>query len=213
MTDRLLEIYSQIPACSVFADIGCDHGYISLAMISNKKCNSVIIADVSEKCLEKAKKLLSAYIEQGSVSAFVADGFKGLPKCDTALIAGMGGEEIVSILKSAESLPKTLVLQPMKNVDKVRRTLIELGFKVEKDYVFFAEEKFYDLIVAVKGEDGLTSEEIEFGRTNLLSPSQAFRERIKKQINGLDERINNPDIPDEVKKRAKLEREKLEKYV
>jgi tRNA (adenine22-N1)-methyltransferase len=57
MTDRLEKIYAKIPFCKVFADIGCDHGYISKAMLDGKKCERVIISDVSENCLEKPSRV------------------------------------------------------------------------------------------------------------------------------------------------------------
>ena len=56
---------------------------------------------------QKAEQLLAPYIEQGRAVSVVADGFNGLPDSDVGLVAGMGGEEICSILKNAKSLPKT----------------------------------------------------------------------------------------------------------
>ena len=105
MTDRLEKIFSIIPECEVFADIGCDHGYMAEAMLTRDKAKKVIIADISEKCLQKAKDLLYPYIKSGRAISVVANGFIGLPNSDVALIAGMGGEEICAILKGASHLP------------------------------------------------------------------------------------------------------------
>lgn len=213
MTKRLEKIFSDIPVCEVFADIGCDHGYISKRMLDSGKCKKVILSDVSEKCLKKAEKLLSTYIKDGFATAVVSDGFDNISYCDVALIAGMGGEEIINILKKSKFLPKKLVLQPMKNCDKVRKALISLGYKIEKDFVFFAEEKFYDLIVCTVGKDELSADEIEFGRTNLIQKNEAFYDRIKTNICAIEMRIQNPDMPKNLVEEGEKEIERLKRYV
>ena len=131
MTERIRKIVAEIPSSRIFGDIGCDHGYAAEYMLKTGKCKVAIISDISEKCLDKARKLLKKYEEKGRVKSVVTDGFTGLPKLDTALIAGMGGEEIVAIMKNAEELPENLVLQPMKNCDKVRVFAVCAGYRIE----------------------------------------------------------------------------------
>lgn len=213
MTDRLNEIYSALPECKVFADIGCDHGYVAKAMLDGKKCREVIISDVSAKCLEKAEKLLYAYIKAGKARSVVSDGFEKIDLCDLALIAGMGGEEIIKIISNAKSLPDNLVLQPMKNVDKVRKFVVEKGYKIEKDYVFKAEDKFYDLILIKKGRDVLTDEEIEFGRTNIILRQTAFIERILLEIKKCEKLLASGKITGEPLSAMKERLVRIKKYV
>lgn len=153
MTGRLTEIFSKIDECTVFADVGCDHGYVAKEMLRRKKCKKAIISDVSAKCLNKAEELLRKEIDSGVAVSVVSDGFEKLPECDLALVAGMGGEEIVSILEKAPFFPQKLVLQPMKNADKVRAALIKFGYKILIDYTFFSGGKYYDLIKAEKGKE------------------------------------------------------------
>ena len=212
MTERLTIIYNEIPKCEIFADIGCDHGYIAKAMLDGGKADKVIVSDISEKCLNKARKLLKYYIENGRAESVVSDGFDRISKCSVALIAGMGGEEIISIMEKAEILPENLIIQPMKNCDKARYRAVELGYKIEKDFVFKAGGKFYDLIVLVKGEDFLTEEEAEFGRTNVIEPRSDFIEMVKFRMEQCEKFLEN--IPDgERKKELLLQVEKLKKYV
>ncbi len=211
MTDRLEKIFSVIPSCEVFADIGCDHGYMAYAMLTREKAKKVIIADISDKCLQKAKDLLYPYINSGRAISVVANGFMGVPDSDVGLVAGMGGEEICTILKSASFLPNTLVLQPMKNTDKVRLSLIELGYKIEKDYVFKSANKFYDIILAVKGVDTLTDQEIEFGRDNLRDKSDDFIEFISQKLIRLDSILAGEGISDADREKMLKLKEKLQK--
>lgn len=222
MTSRLEEIFSVIPKCEVFADIGCDHGLISREMLKKGKCENVVFSDVSEKCLEKARSLLSEYIAEGKATGIVSDGFanfydKDIPvKVDCALIAGMGGEEIIGILCNAEKknypLPQTLVLQPMKNCDKVRRFVIDSGYKIEKDYVFIAGGKYYDVILLKKGKDFLTEEEIKYGRDNVKNRAPDFIKRIRERKLLLKKLTESESTGSAAKLAAERELKELEKY-
>ena len=213
MTDRLNLILSRIPKCKVFADIGCDHGYISKSMLDSGKCERVVFSDVSEKCLEKARILLRKEVEDGLAIAVVGDGFKGVCKVDCALIAGMGGEEIVKILDECKNLPEKLVLQPMKNCDKVRVALMRLGYAIIEDFVFFAEGKYYDLISCEKGVDELTEDEIEFGRTNIIERGADFIARLKLNVESLKKILLNADVKPSVKLEIENKIKRLERYV
>ena len=213
MNKRLEEIFSVIPECKVFADIGCDHGLMTKAMLESGKCDSAIISDVSAKCLLKAQELLKDYIDGGRVTSVVSDGFDNLPPCDLALIAGMGGEEIVSILTKADFLPDKLVLQPMKNADKLRRIAISLGYAIKRDYVFYTGGIFYDLITLEKGEDFLTEDEAEFGRDNLKSDNEDFKKLIKIKVEKVNAYLKNPALSEQVRREMQGELLRLRKYV
>ncbi len=213
MTERLNIIFEQIPSCEVFADIGCDHGYIALAMLKSQKAQKVIISDISAKCLQKAEQLLGAYIDKGLATSVVSNGFEKVEYCDVALIAGMGGEEICDIIKSCKNLPQKLILQPMKNTDKVRVCAVKIGYKIQKDFIFKSADKFYDLITLVKGEDSLTEQEIEFGRDNLKDKSEHFMEFIAQKIERINGFLNNPKLSNSDRQKMLNLKEKLQKYV
>ncbi len=185
MTKRLETIFANIPPCKSFADVGCDHGFIAKAMIESGKCNLVTVSDISIDSLNKAKKLLKKYIDQGLVFAICTDGLIGInSNTECVLIAGMGGEEIIKILLSSTFLPKTLVLQPMKNTDKLRKTLFSLGYGIEKDYMFYDKNKYYNLLVCSFGYKCNEYSELEFifGRDNLKTRSEDFINYLKKEI-------------------------------
>lgn len=185
-TDRIGALIGEVGKCEVFADIGCDHGYAAQRMLETGACERVIVSDVSEKCLKKAETLLSFYTAEGKAAAVVSDGFENVPRCDVALIAGMGGEEIVGILKRAieggKTLPRKLVLQPMKNPDKVRRCVVDNGYKIVRDYLFYVKDKYYIVINCERGADEITNEEAEFGRTNVKERSADFTRFIKEEL-------------------------------
>jgi len=183
MNKRLETIFSEIPYCRSFADVGCDHGYVAEAVLKSGKCNDVIVSDISEPSLGKAKKLLKKYIDDGLARAIVCDGLKLVPQCETVLIAGMGGEEIITILSEAPFRPEKLILSPMKNQEKVRSYLNANGYGILKDYTF-TDERFYHLIYAEYGKvvPAYTLKELEFGRTNLIERPDDFIDYLKKEL-------------------------------
>ena len=112
----------------------------------------------------------------------------GVQDADCVLIAGMGGEEIVRILSRAP-LPERFVLQPMHNVEKVRRHLLARGAHIEEDFTF-EDGKFYDLIVGrAAGGDAYCDFEYRYGRDNLKSPSAAFLRKLRKEADVLREAL------------------------
>ena len=190
--NRITELYSRLRPCRLFADIGCDHGFVAELAVKNGIAEKVYISDISAKCLAKAEKLLAVHIRTGTVESYVSDGFAAFEETpDQALIAGMGGEEIVRILSEARELPERLVLQPMKNASAVRRFLTQNGYKLLED-VTFREVKFYDVICAERGKDELTPDEEFFGRTNLETRPEAFLEKIGNEIADIGEYLKKP---------------------
>lgn len=187
LTLRFETLLNELVKCNTFADVGCDHGLVANEMLSRGKCSFAYITDVSAVCLQKAESLLKKHFD-GKFEPIVTDGLKNVPKVDQVLIAGMGGELICDILSKADFLPNNLVLQPMKNADKVRKNALKLGYKLVKDYTF-NDGKYYDLIVCEKGEDSYSELEIEFGRDNLRDKGDAFCEVIRKKLDIVNKAI------------------------
>ena len=59
--NRLETIASLIRPCKVFADIGCDHGYISLFVARSALAEKIIATDISALSLDKARRVMADY--------------------------------------------------------------------------------------------------------------------------------------------------------
>ena len=154
-------------------------------MIESGKCSNVTVSDVSAPSLQKAEKLLYKYVKAGVVKSICCDGLTLVDKnVQTVLIAGMGGEEIIKILKNSPFLPPILLLQPMKNTDKVRKALFDLGYGIIKDYIFYDKNKYYNLLVAHFGVkvEPYNEREFAFGRDNLNGMSEQFKNYLRHEI-------------------------------
>ncbi len=169
--DRIDKICSYIDPCESFADVGCDHGYCTLYALKRGLCKSAIISDVSAKSLQKAEKLLAAYIKGGGCRSVCCDGLEDIPRdIGQVLIAGMGGIEIVKILENA-FIPEKFIFQPMKNAPYLREYLIARGCKITDDDIF-RDGKFYFIIKGQSsgGTPKYSKEELFFGRNSMRNP-------------------------------------------
>ena len=64
--------------------------------------------------------------------------------------------------------------------------MLDRGYKILKDFTFYSQNKFYDAISAVKGEDFYSPKEIIFGRDNLKDKPDGFIRKIKFEIGVLE---------------------------
>ncbi len=202
MARRTEIICSHLPRCRVFADVGCDHGYMAQYALRQGLCERAYITDISAESLKKAESHLRREIERGVCIPVCTDGLKGLPETpDCVLIAGMGGAEIVRILEGS-GIPEAFVLQPMANPEKVRVFLSRHGCLVTEDYTF-RDGRWYDLIAGRRtGGEPYTEFEILFGRGNLRVPSEAFLSKLKKEEKKLRRQLTVPALS--AKNREKL---------
>lgn len=182
--DRIKKLCKYLSPCKTFADIGCDHGYCTQYMLKNNLCENAVIADVSEKCLAKAKSLLKKYVEEGKCRPVCCFGLDGIENSvDLALIAGMGGEEVTEILKRAY-IPENFVLQPMRNVTQVREFLLDSGAEITRDDVFESGGKYYFVICGKKSgnKSTYTPAQLRFGKGEISGALGGYlREELAKK--------------------------------
>lgn len=190
-TKRQQAIIELLPHCEILCDVGCDHGVIGASALINGIAKKVVFTDISKPCLQKAEKLCALF--SLSPCEFICqDGISKIV-CDCAVIAGMGGLEIIKILQEAQTLPKKLVLQPMRDTISVRRYLSNF-YRIVTDKVV-QDRKFYDIMYLEEGKDTLTRDEETFGRTNLAENSQDFCQYLKRELKIANNILSKTDKP------------------
>ena len=150
---RLLSCANFVRAGAVFADIGTDHGYLPIFLLSSGKISRAVLADINEGPLNSAKQNVreAGFDEQCTFK--LTDGaaaLSGLGITDYA-ICGMGGELIASIISAAPHLKKIgtrLILQPMSRHGATRSCLYREGFTILDERYSIAEGKCYLTILA-----------------------------------------------------------------
>lgn len=205
-SERLSTITNMVPCVRTVADIGCDHGKVAEALIEKGFAQKVICTDISGKSLDKARKLALESNISDRVILRVGDGFTVVEKgeADAAVIAGMGGELIVSILESGiESIPDTLVLSCNTAADILRKWLSENEYRIDDEVMICESRHYYPIIRAVKGNmDKLTDIQLEFGpillhkKDCILKRFVQYRIEITKEIRAKIDKADAGDKQD-----------------
>ena len=78
--DRIKQLCAFLEKCESFADVACDHGYVAQYMLRNGLCKRAVVSDISDKCLSKARDLLSDFINAGTCRAVCCDGLEKIEK-------------------------------------------------------------------------------------------------------------------------------------
>ena len=192
---RLNEIVKLCGRAKRIADVGCDHGKV-LAELANKKSTQFLIAsDISAPSVDKAKILLES-MNYKNFSIRVGNGFSTLTDVDNLdmiVVAGMGGFEIIEILKDSKIKLTNLVLQPQNNVIKLRQYLLDNNFYIVTDKVVNDKGKFYNILKVKKSESKqhLSEREIKFGKSNLTDYNPEFVLMLKEENDKLALRLTN----------------------
>ena len=164
---RLSALVRHLIPCDTTADVGCDHGLVSLYILKANLSKNVVCIDISPKCLQKTQNLLQKAKLQENATFIQGDGLAGAEDIpiNQIVIAGMGGINISNILNAMPKLSQDarLVLQPMNNITLVRKTLNSLNKTIIRDEIVFDKNKYYHIIVAKNGKQKLTKQQIRCG--------------------------------------------------
>ncbi|MBR5328772.1 MAG: SAM-dependent methyltransferase [Firmicutes bacterium] len=184
LSERLNAVKEFVPQGAVVADIGADRGELSLELIQSGVAPKVILADISAKSLERAKVLFGEREETKKAEFRVGDGLKVLSpgEVDVAVFAGMGGPTICMILENSPAVVaslKGMIIQAMGNSDKVRGTLLNMGFALKGETMIEEEGQFYFILYAVPGEQTLDETELFAGPYLLKEKNEVLKRYLQ----------------------------------
>lgn len=186
LSDRLLTVARAVLPCTCAADIGTDHAYIPIWLCENGIAKNCIAGDVSKGSAQKAADNVKMHGLDAHISVRCGSGLEILTKFDAVdciIISGMGGMLMLDILNGGDiTKVKQLVLQPQKNISKVRRALHAFGFKIENEYIVYEENKYYNIINALRGsEDAYTDTEYLLGKKLLEQKAPLLKSFIAEE--------------------------------
>lgn len=190
LTPRLLMIEGLISSGRKVADIGCDHGYLSIALAESGREKSIIAADLREGPLRAAAANIERFCCADKVALRLSDGFGSIEKgeTDAAVISGMGGMLIIEILEGGADLMDEgyeLVLSPQSDIPAVREWLTGHGFSITDEAAAYDEGKYYIAIKAVLTGAGDAEKKDEaffqFGEVLMRKKDPVFREYLLKE--------------------------------
>lgn len=200
LSKRLQAIYDMVPV-SVVADVGADHGKLIISLVKN---NIATYGYAIENKKGPYDRLVNAITESGFASRIkpiFSDGIKDLPEIvSTVVIAGMGGQTVVNILKAhVENLinVKTIIVDAHNAVPYLREEISKLGFAIADEKIIEEDGIYYEIIKFIKSGVAFYSDmDIEFGPVLRVNKSTTFKEKYKSRIIEIDNLINSRSLPE-----------------
>lgn len=156
LSARMKAVADLVTVGNSACDVGCDHGYVSIYLVKEKKAPKVLAMDVNRGPLERAE----FNVRQAGLSDYItlrlSDGLLNYRpgEADSLIIAGMGGRLMKKILEreieKTESFQE-LILQPQSELQIFREFLRNTGYSIIEEDMILEEDKFYPVIKAVAG--------------------------------------------------------------
>ena len=154
-----LPISKRLLACCEFvckgdrvADIGCDHGYLGIHLLTNCIASHMIESDVAPGPLDSARRNAAKYGVESAMTFCLSDGVKDIPRdFDTLVCAGMGGDTMIHIFSAAPWLKSDkyrLILQCQSKTPMLRAWLDGQGWRIAEERVL-KEGKFLYTVMEV----------------------------------------------------------------
>ncbi len=173
------------------ADVGCDHGYVSIYLVQSGIAANALAMDVRSGPLAMATGNVQAFDLSGCIETRLSDGLERLEpgEADALVIAGMGGKLMISILekKSLMNLGiKCAVLQPQSDIDEFRQYLRDNNLIIVDENIVLDEGKYYFPIKVKVLEDDRVGKAI--GRSPLRLMDMPGPAEVAKALDISDER-------------------------
>ena len=165
LSKRLRMLADMVTPGNRVADVGCDHGFLSIYLVQSGICPAALAMDVRTGPLEAAKGHVAACGLGSYIEVRLSDGLSacGAGEADAVVCAGMGGRLMERILTEGMDRARQmreLILQPQSEIPQFRAFLREAGFAVVQEDAVFEEGKDYFAMKAAYGCGGRQPERV-----------------------------------------------------
>lgn len=199
LSKRLETIASLVPK-GTCADVGADHGKLLIALFERGVINH---GYAIENKVGPYNRLVKAITEAGLIDDIIpllSDGLKDLPETiETVVIAGMGGENVIDILKKYPRKTKqiqTLIVDAHSAVPKLREEVSKMGFAIAEEKIILEDGVYYEIIKFIRSDFAIYGEaDIEFGPILRNEKCATFKEKYIERINTIDNLLSKNDLP------------------
>ena len=153
ISDRLLACCAFVRPGDRIADVGCDHGYLSIHLLTHGIASSAITSDLREGPLQSARDNAAKFGVREKIEFCLSDGVQNIPRdFDTLVCAGMGAHTMISILESAPWLRDSryrMILQCQIKTPMLRQYLTEQGWHIQQEAVLRDGKFLYTVMEVV----------------------------------------------------------------
>ena len=214
LSERLETIYKMVPQ-GMAADIGADHGKLMIALYEGGIVSHGYAVENKKGPYNRLVKALEEKGIEEEIIPLFSDGIKDVPdNVHTIIIAGMGGNLIIDILKKYPQKTKniqTLIIDAHTAVPKVRKEVSKLGFVIADEKIVREDGIFYEIIKFLRADIASYGEnDIEFGPILRNEKSATFKEKYNSRIFEIDQLLKNKNLPKERIEQLSKEKEKIQ---
>ena len=196
LSKRLLACSSLIAPGDRVADIGCDHGYLGIYLLTNNIATNIIAADINEMPLKSALQNAEKFGVKDKMQFYLSDGVRNIPRdFDTLVCAGMGADTMISILDAAPWLKTKdyrLILQCQSKTPMLRQYLSQNGWRITEETVLRDGRFLYTVMEVIWQPEHprLTVGQWYFPPGLLKNPAKELPEYYERLIFSLRRAIN-----------------------
>ena len=191
LSNRLLACCTFVKPGDRVADVGCDHGYLSIHLLQSGIAHSVIASDVAEGPLQSAMRNAAKFGVKDKITFHLSDGVQNIPRdFDCMVCAGMGADTMMSILHHAPWLKDSkyrLILQCQSKRPELRKWLYDEGFRLNRE-TLAKDGKFVYTIMEVVYDPGhgITSAETYITKQLLQDKHPLLPEYFERVKHGME---------------------------
>lgn len=213
LSKRLQAIYDMVP-CGVLADVGSDHGKLIISLFQNGVISKGYAIENKKGPFDRLKKAIEENNASDGVIPMLSDGISELPSdVETVVIAGMGGFNVIDILKKNPGKLKnvrTIIVDAHNAIPELRKQVTKMGFVIADEDIVYESGVYYEIIKFISGEAMyLDDPDIEFGPVLRTEKSMTFKAKYISRIKEIDKLLENKDIPDGKIKKLNSEKERI----
>ena len=190
LSKRLEVVASFVNDNSKVIDIGCDHGLLSIYLVNKYKNIKVIASDVNENALSSAITNIKKEKLENRIETRLGSGLDVVKadEIDTIVIAGMGTNTIVSILKystSKLSNVNNIIIQSNTDLYFLRKNITSLGYYIEDEILVEDKNIIYTVIKFTKGKKRYNYEKLYLGPILITKDDDLFKKKCNKELTTL----------------------------
>ncbi len=190
LSKRLEVVASFVNDNSKVIDIGCDHGLLSIYLVNKYKNIKVIASDVNENALSSAITNIKKEKLENRIETRLGSGLDVVDanEIDTIVIAGMGANTIVGILKystSKLSNVNNIIIQSNTDLYFLRKNVTSLGYYIEDEILLEDKNIIYTVIKFTKGKKRYNYKELYLGPGLITKNDDLFKKKCNKELTTL----------------------------
>lgn len=165
---RLRAVAELCPNAGIIVDVGADHGHLAVA----------VGAIATERMPHRRVGCSGTWV--------ISDGLRAFRHVDVALVCGMGGHRIATILKAGPRPRVAVVAQPMDHAGELRVWLADNGYRIDAESVAMERKRLYEVVRAVPGQETAEGLALWYGPRLLAGDHPLRSELIQSHLRHLD---------------------------